>query len=116
LTSSPRPVYAKASPGLWRWGAEALAKASSGDPYAVSPVVRNTVRRLWRNNYALWLWVPAFAGTTQSVDAFVLDKHTFAISPHVWREVWPARSALFQSEGARECRVPSAPAASCAHW
>jgi hypothetical protein len=22
-------------------------------------------------------------------------KHGFAISPHVWREVWPARSALF---------------------
>ena len=39
----------------------------SGDPYAVSPVVKVAVRRLSRNNYALWLWVPAFAGTTKRV-------------------------------------------------
>jgi hypothetical protein len=37
---------------------------ASRDPYAVSHVWRDTVRRLSRNNVPLWLWVPAFAGTT----------------------------------------------------
>src|SRR6266478_6434336 len=32
--------------------------------YAVTPVLRDAVRRLSRNNEWLWLWVPAFAGTT----------------------------------------------------
>src|ERR1700732_4543307 len=32
--------------------------------YAVSRVLRDAVRRLSRDNERLWLWVPAFAGTT----------------------------------------------------
>jgi hypothetical protein len=42
------------------------------------------------------------------VCAFVLDKHTFAISPHVSREFWPVRPAL-SIRGRRESRVPIAP-------
>ena len=34
--------------------------------------------------------------------------HNSALSPHVSREVWPARSALFV-RGRRECRAPDAP-------
>jgi len=34
--------------------------------------------------------------------------HTFAISPHVSREVFPVRSALLV-RGRRECRAPDAP-------
>jgi hypothetical protein len=34
------------------------------DPYAVSHVLKDAVRRLSRSNEGLWLWVPAFAGTT----------------------------------------------------
>jgi hypothetical protein len=34
--------------------------------------------------------------------------HSFAISPRVSREVWPARSALL-FRGRRECRAPDAP-------
>jgi len=34
------------------------------DPYAVSYVMEDAVRRLSRNNEGQWLWVPAFAGTT----------------------------------------------------
>jgi hypothetical protein len=30
----------------------------------VSFVLRDAVRRLSRNNNGLWLWIPAFAGTT----------------------------------------------------
>ena len=37
---------------------------ASRDRYAVSHVWRDTVRRLSRKNVPLWLWVPAFAGTT----------------------------------------------------
>src|ERR1700689_5163616 len=33
----------------------------SGDPYAVSRLLRDAVRRLSRNNGGLWLWVPARA-------------------------------------------------------
>src|ERR1700675_707560 len=40
--------------------------------------------------------------------AMTTKKHTFAISPHVSREVWPARFALF-IRGRRECRAPDAP-------
>src|SRR5579872_1306855 len=38
----------------------------SRDPYAVSRVLEDAVRRLSRNNESLWIWVPAFAGTTLS--------------------------------------------------
>jgi hypothetical protein len=32
----------------------------------VTPVLKDAVRRLSRNNSGLWLWVPAFAGTTKN--------------------------------------------------
>src|SRR5260370_19919987 len=41
-----------------------LHRLESGDPYAVSLVLRDGGRRLSRNGQRLWLWVPAFAGTT----------------------------------------------------
>src|SRR4051812_16842615 len=34
------------------------------DPYAVSLVLRDAVGRHQSQNYPLWLWVPACAGTT----------------------------------------------------
>ena len=48
----------------------------------------------FRSNKYLWLWVPAFAGTTHSMRAFVdsifnsgiLCRHDSAISPRVSRE------------------------------
>jgi hypothetical protein len=40
------------------------------------------------------------------------SRHSFAISPHVWREVWPGRSALC-IRGRRECRTLGASAAAC---
>ena len=53
---------------IWRgsmagrgWGLARLPRrpALSRDPYAVSRVVKDAVRRLSRNNHCLWLWVPA---------------------------------------------------------
>ena len=40
-----------------------------GDPYAVSSFVKGAVRQLSRNNHAQWLWVPAFAGTTDDLSS-----------------------------------------------
>jgi hypothetical protein len=40
------------------------------DPYAVSLVVSNAVGRLSRHRQGLWLWVPAFAGTTQRAGSY----------------------------------------------
>src|ERR1700733_1423691 len=51
------------------------------------------------------VWVPAFAGTTVGV-----CRHSLEFSPHVLREVWPARSPS-AIRGRRECRAPDAPAA-----
>src|SRR5258705_13117905 len=40
------------------------------DPYAVSLVLRDAVRRLSCNHECLWLWVAAFAGTTHADSIF----------------------------------------------
>src|SRR5260221_7524754 len=57
---SPRGVKRfRAKPGAYH-----RRPCESRDPYAAAFVLRNAVRRLWRNNQRLWLWVPAFAGTT----------------------------------------------------
>ena len=56
----------------------------------------------------------------ERMDCFVASllamtaRHTSAISPHVLREVWPARSALFRKEGAGNAGRPMRPIAACA--
>src|SRR6202048_1126154 len=44
----------------------------SGDPYAAA-LRFSTVGRRLSNNEALWLWVPAFAGTTSGSTTFTLQ-------------------------------------------
>ena len=71
---SPRPHWGEGymdNSGVTRRGnadvcaiAQHRRPCESRDPYAVSHVLKDTVRRLSRNNEGLWLWVPAFAGTT----------------------------------------------------
>jgi hypothetical protein len=39
------------------------------DPYAVTSIGEDAVRRLWCNDSSPWLWVPAFAGTTKIIPA-----------------------------------------------
>src|SRR3978361_168845 len=45
---------------------------------------------------------------------WLFSRHTFAFSPRVPREFYLKRFAL-RNRGRGECRVPGAPAASCAH-
>ena len=55
------------------------------DPYAAPLVLRGPVRELSRNRSRLWLWVPAFAGTTTGsvarVDAVIASDAKQSISP-----------------------------------
>src|ERR1700722_16157281 len=87
------------------------------------------------NNKSLWLWVPAFAGTTeilrsslraQAKQSIVRQKrkkewiassqellamtlrHTFAISPHAFCARYSFIPAL-SNKGRRECRAADAP-------
>ena len=73
------------------------------DPYAVQPAFKDAVRGLFAQHNVLWLWVPAFAGTT-------MLRHTFAIS----RRDTPELCLYFppsKHRGRRECRTPGASAA-----
>src|SRR5258706_9638360 len=97
----------------------------------VVPAKAGTIRRgpaflarwltAFRSNKYLWLWVPAFAGTTHSMRGFVdsifnsgiLCRHDSAFSPRVSREVLPGTSRLLKFRGRRECRALDAPVASC---
>src|ERR1700736_4221100 len=75
------------------------------DPYAVSLVLGDAVRRLSRNNTGLWLWVPAFAGTTLWVD-------TDPRSRGAMRPRFASSFTLLESRGRRESRGRAAPAVS----
>ena len=76
-----------------------------GDPYAAAHQLKDAVRRLSRNNNALWLWVPAFAGTT-------MRTHLRIPAAQYARSC--ARISRPENKGRGECRVPGAPAAPCA--
>jgi hypothetical protein len=84
-------------------------------------VIRSDRRKNSCGTGAVHIWVPAFAGTTHSVRAFVdsifnsgiLCRHDSAISPRVSREVFAKTSCLLKFRWRRECRAPNAPAASC---
>jgi len=76
-----------------------------GDPYAAAHQLKDAVRRLSRNNNALWLWVPAFAGTT-------MRTHLRIPAAQYARSC--ARISRPENKGRGECRVLGAPAAPCA--
>ena len=63
-SSSRQPVSAKASPGLAVQAAEALAKVARRDPYAAASLEAGYATAFFIDRKSLWLWVPAFAGTT----------------------------------------------------
>jgi hypothetical protein len=78
---------------------------ASRDPYAVSHVWRDTVRRLSRKNVPLWLWVPAFAGTTMRGIPRTHPCSRGVIGPSLAQILRPI-------EGVGNAGCPSAPAAS----
>jgi len=79
----------------------------------------------FRNHKSRCLWVPAFAGTTMACSctmhscgfnfqtAAVTCKRSFAISPRL-RASFAGNVLPSEFRGRGECRVPAAPAASCA--
>src|SRR6267142_7035262 len=81
----------------------------SRDPYAV-PSRCGTESETFHNNERRWLWVPAFAGTTQE-DSIVKQQIRLR-APR--REAPELCIYLPPLRGRGECRVPVAPAASCA--
>jgi hypothetical protein len=74
--------------------------------------VFGTVADAFCCNKRRWLWVPAFAGTTHRRRNDVKSRHAFAP-----RDAERARAVprnFRPKRGRGECRVPVAPAASCA--
>src|ERR1700730_2429375 len=62
----------------------------SRDPYAAAAVLRDAGRRLSRNKASLWLWVPAFAGTT-AWGQFQTQLHDLAAQcARGWRHLSPS--------------------------
>src|SRR5882757_4348362 len=51
-----------------------LRPCESRDPYAAAVVLSGAGRRLFHNNRGLWLWVPAFAGTTVIAIFSILER------------------------------------------
>jgi hypothetical protein len=91
----------------------------------VSPVVKDAFRRLSRNRQHLWLWVPAFAGTTMVRVSIRIrlsnESRTFAFPRRDAPGLCP-RHCPSTTRGRRESRVRAAPAVSrakgtrkCAH-
>ena len=90
----------------------------SGHPYAAA-LRFSTVGRRLSNNDALWLWVPAFAGTTSGSTTFTFQTNLpCPDTPPRSRRVFCARfagtSRPLQSEGAGNAGRPMRPIAACA--
>ena len=68
------------------------------DPYAAAVVLRDAVRRPSRNYNRVWLWVPAFAGTTWSVVRCRATDSLFKQPGK--RTVW---KPSLRANGSREC-------------
>src|SRR3984893_1991539 len=97
----------------------------SRDPYAAALQLSAVGRRLY-NNRALWLWVPAFAGTTfRMIRSHAIHSHSFftfqtachssgtaSRSRRLFRARFASSFTLLESRGRRESRVRAAPAVS----
>jgi hypothetical protein len=82
------------------------------DPYSAAVVGKDKVTTTSQNNFGRWLWVPAFAGTTEEFSDSILKADTRSRSRDALRPRFASSFGPLRNRGRREDRVLAAPAVS----